>query len=101
MARVHRIGQTKVRLLSSPQPRAAVRKECRYRNGRLTVAPDCLGQVVHVYRLVVEGTIEERVVQHSEKKLYLDQMVRRNLAPSSLTTPTYSLPHMQPLLPIR
>lgn len=53
-----------------------------------------------MYRLVVEGTIEERVVQHSEKKLYLDQMVR-NLAPSSFTTPTYSLPHLQPLLPIR
>jgi len=42
MARVHRIGQTKV---------------------------------VHVYRFVSRGTIEERVVQRAEKKLYLDQMV--------------------------
>lgn len=42
MARVHRIGQTKV---------------------------------VHVYRLVSAGTIEERMLQRAEKKLYLDQMV--------------------------
>ena len=42
MARVHRIGQTKV---------------------------------VHVYRLVTRGTIEERIVERAENKLYLDQMV--------------------------
>jgi len=28
-----------------------------------------------VYRLVAGGTVEERVLQHAEKKLYLDQMV--------------------------
>mgnify|MGYP003323312261 CR=1 FL=1 len=44
MARVHRIGQTKV---------------------------------VHLYRLVSRGTVEERIVQRAEKKLYLDQMVNR------------------------
>mgnify|MGYP002044602217 CR=1 FL=1 len=38
MARVHRIGQTKV---------------------------------VHLYRLVSSGTVEERIVQRAEKKLYL------------------------------
>jgi SWI/SNF-related matrix-associated actin-dependent regulator of chromatin subfamily A member 5 len=43
MARVHRIGQTKV---------------------------------VHVYRLVAQGTVDERVVQRAEKKLYLSSMVR-------------------------
>mmetsp|Transcript_23315 Transcript_23315/g.44503 ORF Transcript_23315/g.44503 Transcript_23315/m.44503 type:complete len:1563 (+) Transcript_23315:317-5005(+) len=42
MARVHRIGQTKV---------------------------------VHIYRLVTTGSVEERVVQRAEKKLYLDKMV--------------------------
>jgi len=42
MARVHRIGQTKV---------------------------------VHLYRLVTSGTVEERIVQRAEKKLYLDKMV--------------------------
>lgn len=42
MARVHRIGQSKV---------------------------------VHVYRLVTSGTVEERIVQRAEKKLYLDKMV--------------------------
>jgi SWI/SNF-related matrix-associated actin-dependent regulator of chromatin subfamily A member 5 len=41
MARVHRIGQTKV---------------------------------VHVYRLVTAGTVEERIVQRAEKKLFLDQV---------------------------
>jgi SWI/SNF-related matrix-associated actin-dependent regulator of chromatin subfamily A member 5 len=42
MARVHRIGQTKV---------------------------------VHLYRLVTSGTVEARIVQRAEKKLYLDKMV--------------------------
>lgn len=46
MARVHRIGQTKV---------------------------------VHVYRLVTSGTVEERIVQRAEKKLYLDQVVNRGV----------------------
>jgi SWI/SNF-related matrix-associated actin-dependent regulator of chromatin subfamily A member 5 len=35
-------------------------------------------KVVHVYRLIVQGTIEERMVQRAEKKLYLDQMVNRD-----------------------
>lgn len=43
MARVHRIGQTKV---------------------------------VHVYRFVCDGTIETRVCDHAEKKLYLAEHVR-------------------------
>lgn len=38
---------------------------------------------VHVYRLVATGTVEERIVQRAEKKLYLDQMVNR---PGQLTT---------------
>ncbi|KAJ1448205.1 SNF2 family N-terminal domain-containing protein [Pelagophyceae sp. CCMP2097] len=45
MARVHRIGQTKV---------------------------------VHVYRLVSAGTVEERILQRAQKKLYLDKMVNSN-----------------------
>eukprot|EP01035_Chromulina_nebulosa_P018788 gene18788-24555_t len=44
MARVHRIGQTKV---------------------------------VHIYRLVSAGTVEERIVQRAQKKLFLDCMVNR------------------------
>ena len=44
MARVHRIGQTKV---------------------------------VHVYRLVTAGSVEERIVQRAQKKLFLDGMVNR------------------------
>eukprot|EP01041_Mallomonas_annulata_P001867 gene1867-3622_t len=35
-------------------------------------------KVVHVYRLVAGGTVEERIVQRAEKKLYLDQMVNRD-----------------------
>lgn len=35
-------------------------------------------KVVHVYRLVSEGTIEEKMVQRAEMKLYLDQMVNRD-----------------------
>lgn len=34
-------------------------------------------KVVHVYRLLSAGTVEERVVERQEKKLYLDQMVNR------------------------
>ena len=33
---------------------------------------------VHVYRLVTAGTVEERIVQRAEKKLYLDAMVNRD-----------------------
>ena len=29
---------------------------------------------VHIYRLVASGTVEERIVQRAEKKLYLDQV---------------------------
>jgi len=32
---------------------------------------------VHVYRLVTEGTVEERIQKRAEGKLYLDQMVNR------------------------
>jgi hypothetical protein len=32
---------------------------------------------VHVYRLVSEGTVEERIQKRAEGKLYLDQMVNR------------------------
>lgn len=32
---------------------------------------------VHVYRLITRGTVEERIIQRAEKKLYLDQMVNR------------------------
>ena len=32
-------------------------------------------KVVHLYRLVSKGTVEERIVQRAEKKLYLDKMV--------------------------
>ena len=36
---------------------------------------------VHIYRLVTEGTVEERIVQRAEKKLYLDRMVNRDGVP--------------------
>ena len=32
---------------------------------------------VHVYRLISQGTMEERVVQRAQKKLFLDAMVNR------------------------
>lgn len=32
-------------------------------------------KTVHVYRLVTEGTIEQRIVERAEKKLYLDKVV--------------------------
>ena len=54
MARVHRIGQTKV---------------------------------VHVYRLVTAGTVEERLVQRAEKKLYLDQVVNRDGLRENIAAP--------------
>ena len=34
-------------------------------------------KVVHAYRLVTPSSVEERIVQRAEKKLYLDQMVNR------------------------
>ena len=32
---------------------------------------------VHIYRLVTEGTVEDRIQRRAEAKLYLDQMVNR------------------------
>jgi SWI/SNF-related matrix-associated actin-dependent regulator of chromatin subfamily A member 5 len=32
-------------------------------------------KTVHVYRLVCSGTVEERIVQRAQKKLYMDRMV--------------------------
>jgi len=39
-----------------------------------------LGQkkTVHIYRLATSGTIEERMLERAEKKLYLDRMVTRD-----------------------
>ena len=39
---------------------------------------------VHVYRLVTKGTVEERILQRAEKKLYLDKMVNRDSTRSSV-----------------
>lgn len=35
-------------------------------------------KTVHVYRLVTAGTVEERMIERAEKKLYLDRMVTRD-----------------------
>ena len=35
------------------------------------------GQVTHVYRLVTKGTVEQRMVERAQKKLFLDTMVNR------------------------
>lgn len=51
MARVHRIGQTKI---------------------------------VHIYRFVTSGTVEERIVQRAQKKLYLDSLVNRGCTSQAL-----------------
>lgn len=34
-------------------------------------------KTVHIYRLLSKGTVEERILERAEKKLYLDQMVNR------------------------
>ena len=39
-------------------------------------------KTVHVYRLVSGGTIEERIVERAQKKLYLDKMVNRGSSDS-------------------
>ncbi|KAJ8598993.1 hypothetical protein CTAYLR_009472, partial [Chrysophaeum taylorii] len=43
---------------------------------------------VHVYRLVTEGTVEERIVQRAEHKLYLDKMVNRDGADAATAADT-------------
>ena len=40
-------------------------------------------KTVHLYRLVSRGTVEERIVQRAEKKLYLDKVVNRGGASAS------------------
>jgi len=41
-------------------------------------------KVVHLYRLVSSGTVEERIVQRAQKKLYLDRMVNQESASSAM-----------------
>ena len=40
---------------------------------------------VHVYRLVTEGSVEERIVQRAQKKLFLDGMVNRGSTNQALS----------------
>lgn len=40
-------------------------------------------KTVHVYRLVTNGTIEERIVERAEKKLFMDQMVNTSGGPTN------------------
>jgi SWI/SNF-related matrix-associated actin-dependent regulator of chromatin subfamily A member 5 len=40
-------------------------------------------KTVHVYRLVTEGTVEQRILERAEKKLYLDKVVLRDGSSSS------------------
>ena len=68
MARVHRIGQTKV---------------------------------VHLYRLVSKGTVEERIVQRAEKKLYLDRMVNRGSSAQAESMDELSDSEMMNMLKVR
>ena len=35
-------------------------------------------KLVHIYRLVTKGTVEERIIARAQKKLYLDKMVNRD-----------------------
>lgn len=37
-------------------------------------------KIVHVYRLISAGTIEERIVERAQKKLLLDQSVNRGIS---------------------
>mmetsp|Transcript_32092 Transcript_32092/g.59281 ORF Transcript_32092/g.59281 Transcript_32092/m.59281 type:complete len:1243 (-) Transcript_32092:257-3985(-) len=37
-------------------------------------------KTVHIYRMLSAGTVEERIVERAEKKLYLDQMVNRGIS---------------------
>lgn len=52
---------------------------CRYFSISLYFIVHRIGQtkVVHIYRLVSAGSVEERIVQRAQKKLFLDAMVNR------------------------
>jgi len=83
MARVHRIGA-----YSPNAPLPSTHRPARCSHPRHT------GQTkpVAVFRLVTAGTVEERMVQRAEKKLYLDTMVHRGgggggAGPSSTVVP--------------
>eukprot|EP01034_Spumella_vulgaris_P021358 gene21358-27388_t len=41
-------------------------------------------KIVHIYRLVTTGTVEERIVQRAQKKLFLDVMVNRGSSAQAL-----------------
>ena len=43
-------------------------------------------KTVHVYRLVTDGTVEQRMVERAEKKLFLDRMVTRDGANNEVST---------------
>lgn len=41
-------------------------------------------KTVHIYRFVTSGTVEERIVQRAQKKLYLDSLVNRGCTSQAL-----------------
>ena len=41
-------------------------------------------KTVHIYRLVSQGSVEERIVQRAQKKLFLDSMVNRGSTAQAL-----------------
>ena len=68
MARVHRIGQV---LMNTPIYVLV------YLYHITIIFLNIQTKLVHVYRLVTMGSIEERIVQRAQKKLFLDGMVNR------------------------
>lgn len=47
---------------------------------------------VHIYRLFCGDTVEERILQRADKKLYLDKMVNRDFEGKEPTRHTLELP---------
>ena len=79
MARVHRIGQKKTvhiyRLVSQVGDPLYCKRIYVYTLS-LTLISHLMTNY-HIYYLVSQGSVEERIVQRAQKKLFLDSMVNR------------------------
>lgn len=61
----------------------------------------CIGQMkqVYVYRLVTEGSVEERLLEHAAQNLWLDQLViQQSRAQQTKSRSFLKLPYTNPLL---
>ena len=87
MDRAHRIGQTKVRRAPPPPPCLPSPRRQRAPTHipslpQSRAALVCSQEVV-VYRFMTDGSVEEKIIERAQRKLYLDAAIIQQVADTS------------------